>query len=181
MYGLVNKAIEDLICEKFGEEKWEEILEDADIDIEGFVSMQSYEDDVSFKLVGSISKILDIPANDVLKTFGSFWVTYTALKGYESLLKLTGESLEEFIFNIDVLHTRVAKSYPNLVPPKFTTHKISDNHYEITYESEREGLSPMVIGLLEGLGERFKKNIQVEQISFKDKNGPDKFSLKIVS
>ncbi|HIC45101.1 MAG TPA: heme NO-binding protein, partial [Sulfurimonas sp.] len=31
MYGLVNKAIEDLICEKFGEEKWEEILEDADI------------------------------------------------------------------------------------------------------------------------------------------------------
>lgn len=180
MYGLVNKAIEDLITQKFGEEKWDEILQDADIDTEGFVSMESYADSITFKLVRSVSKILQIAPEDVLQTFGSFWVTYTASKGYENLLKLTGESFEEFIENIDDLHTRVTKSYPDLVPPKFTSTKLSDTEYEMSYESTREGLAPMVIGLLHGVGERFGKKLHIEQRAYKSKDARDLFYIRLV-
>ena len=42
MYGLVNKAVQDLIVTQFGENKWEAIKEEAEIDIESFVSMNAY-------------------------------------------------------------------------------------------------------------------------------------------
>jgi hypothetical protein len=38
MYGIVNKAIEDLIKENFSEDKWEAIKERSGIDIDFFIS-----------------------------------------------------------------------------------------------------------------------------------------------
>lgn len=179
MYGLVNKAIEDLICKEFGEDKWDEILEDSGIDIDGFISMDNYDDDITYSLVESISKILKLSSNQVLETFGKFWTTYTAAKGYKDILLMTGNNIEEFLFNIDELHSRITVTYPEMVPPKFTAYKITDNHFELEYRSKRTGLAPMVIGLLEGIGDRFSKNVSVSQIATIDDNGVDKFSFII--
>ena len=33
MYGLVNRAVEDLVCTNFGEETWEKIKEKAGVDV----------------------------------------------------------------------------------------------------------------------------------------------------
>jgi Heme NO binding. len=179
MYGLVNKAIEDLICKEFGEDKWDEIVEDSDIGVDGFISMDNYDDDITYSLVASISKILGLSPEQVLQTFGKFWTTYTASKGYESILLMTGDNIEEFLFNIDELHSRITVTYPEMTPPKFTTHKITDNHFELEYRSDRSGLAPMVIGLLEGIGERFNKEVSVSQISTIESDGVDKFSFII--
>lgn len=51
MYGLVNRAIEELVCTTWSEEIWESIKEEAGIDIEAFISMESYTDEVTYKLV----------------------------------------------------------------------------------------------------------------------------------
>jgi len=179
MYGLVNKAIEDLICEKFGEDKWDEILADSNIDIDGFISMDKYDDSVTYDLVGSVSKILEISPADVLVTFGHFWTTYTAKKGYDDLLSMTGSSVEEFLMNIDDLHTRVTASFPDLVPPKFKTIKIDDNTFDVEYYSEREGLASMVIGLLTGIGDRFDKKVDISQSGLRENDGHDTFRLTI--
>ena len=55
MYGMVNKAIADLVCSGFGEDKWEEIKAKAAIDIDFFISNESYPDEITYKLVGSAS------------------------------------------------------------------------------------------------------------------------------
>lgn len=49
MYGIVNKAIEDLVIANFGEEKWEAIKERSGVDIDFFISSEPYDDDVTFK------------------------------------------------------------------------------------------------------------------------------------
>ena len=38
MYGIVNKAIEDLVIANFGEDKWEAIKERSGINIDFFIS-----------------------------------------------------------------------------------------------------------------------------------------------
>ena len=38
MYGIINKAIQDLVTEKFGIEKWQEILEKSGIKEDFFIS-----------------------------------------------------------------------------------------------------------------------------------------------
>jgi hypothetical protein len=49
MYGIVNKAIEELVIANFLEDKWEAIKVRSGIDIDFFISSEPY-DDITFKL-----------------------------------------------------------------------------------------------------------------------------------
>jgi hypothetical protein len=87
-------------------------------------------------------------------------------------MELAGESLTDFLNNLNMLHERINNIMPELVAPQFTTRNESSNTIELEYRSHREGLSPMVIGLLKGLCKRFKKeNFKVSQIETKSVNG----------
>ena len=70
MYGLVNKAIQDLVTEKFGEEKWVEIKKLSGFQDDFFVGLQSYPDDLTYTLVKNASKVLGADASVVLELFG---------------------------------------------------------------------------------------------------------------
>lgn len=168
MYGLVNKAIQDLVTTKFGEAKWELIKADVGFNDDMFLSLKAYPDQLTYALVGSASRHLGMSADQIMEAFGEYWMMYTANEGYEEMLKLAGNSLPEFINNLDMLHNHVNNIMPELVPPQFNTRNEQPNSLELEYHSEREGLSPMVIGILKGLGKRFGHNdLQIEQIQSK--------------
>ena len=44
MYGIINKALEELVTETFGNQVWENIKIKSKIDIDYFISNQSYND-----------------------------------------------------------------------------------------------------------------------------------------
>ena len=75
MYGIVNRAIEELIVEKFGAEKWEEVKDKAGFKSEGFMTLKPYADELTFQLVAAASEILNIPAQACAGelTSVSFW------------------------------------------------------------------------------------------------------------
>lgn len=178
MYGLVNKAIQDLVCHNYGEDVWDEILETADVDVDLFISMESYDDSVTYKLVGAASKVLKSCPTAILEAFGKYWMTFTGAAGYGDFFTMTGNSFSEFLHNLDNLHTRVGLIYTDLQMPSFTCKDISDNELLLEYRSERDGLSHFVIGLLQGLGERFKISLDISQTKTKEEAGYDEFSVK---
>ncbi|MEM6254224.1 MAG: heme NO-binding domain-containing protein [Cyanobacteria bacterium P01_D01_bin.156] len=179
MYGLINKAIEDMVCSHFDEDTWEAIKEKAELDdIDYFMSMESYPDDVTHRLVKAACEVLDMSSQDILKTFGKFWVTYTASEGYGDMLDNAGENLPEFLRNLDNLHARVGLSFPQLQPPEFECEEENQEKMELHYHSTREGLGPMVVGLVEGLGERFNTPVTVERIQQRE-DGADHDSFSI--
>ena len=161
MYGMVNKAMQDLIVAQFGEDKWQEIKNKANLHIESFVCMNAYPDEITYRLVDAASEVLDLPSDKLYEAFGDYWITYTAQEGYGEMLKLAGESFVEFLQNIDNLHTRVGLSFTQLQPPRFDCSQITDKSLRLHYWSERKGLAPMVIGLLKGLGKRFDTEVSV--------------------
>lgn len=67
MYGLVNKAIQDLVCDKFGEDKWAEIKKLSNFEDDFFIGLQSYPDALTYTLVHNASKVLGADASVVLK------------------------------------------------------------------------------------------------------------------
>jgi hypothetical protein len=100
MYGLVNKAIEQMVCARFVLETWEIIKRTAGVSSAAFLSMESYPDDVTQRLM--------------------------------------------------LLH----------------------------YFSDRPGLAPMVVGLLEGLAEIFHTSIDIAQVAHRDAGDDhDRFAL----
>ena len=168
MYGLVNKAIQDLVTEKFGEEKWVEIKKLSGFQDDFFVGLQSYPDDLTYTLVKNASKVLGADASVVLELFGEYWILYTAEEGYGDMLELAGDSFVDFLNNLDMLHNRVAGIMPGLIPPQFSTRNEKMNSIDLEYRSMREGLSPMVVGLIRGLGKRFQLTCKIEHIQQKN-------------
>ncbi|MCG8419713.1 MAG: heme NO-binding domain-containing protein [Proteobacteria bacterium] len=161
MYGLVNKAIKDLIISEFGEDTWKTIRTTAQVPVDSFVSMESYSDDITHKLVAAASDVLDMSTDEVLEAFGRYWTTYTARQGYGHYLRMAGNNLAEFLANLDMLHGRVSLSFAGLAPPSFEVSDVTERGLRLHYFSHRAGLAPLVKGLLEGLGELFNTAIEV--------------------
>ena len=58
MYGLVNKAIHDMICTHHGPETWEIIKHKAEVEADSFISMEAYPDEINQRLVKAASAVL---------------------------------------------------------------------------------------------------------------------------
>ena len=169
MYGLVNKAIQDLVCDKFGKDKWAEIKKLSNFEDDFFIGLQPYPDALTYSLVHNASKVLGAESNVIMEAFGEYWILYTANEGYGEMLNLAGNNLPDFFNNLDMLHNRVNNIMPELVAPQFSTRNETDNSIELEYRSKREGMTPMVIGLIRGLGKRFNiEKIQITHIQEKN-------------
>jgi len=178
MYGLINKAIQGLITEKFGEEVWVDIRARAGLTDEPFVSMQQYPDAVTYDLVQAATEVLNLTAEEVLQEFGIFWTMFTGAEGYKDLMESAGDTFAEFVSNLDQLHARVKLLFPHLDPPSFLVFDREPNSLKVRYFSNREGLVPLVEGLFQGLAKRFQVSLSVqhEQIVEGEKRH-DLFSL----
>ncbi|MBW4451997.1 MAG: heme NO-binding domain-containing protein [Nostoc indistinguendum CM1-VF10] len=168
MYGLVNKAIQDMVCSRFGEETWKEIKHKAEVDVDVFLNMEGYPDDITHKLIKAGSVVLSLSTQQIMQAFGEFWVQYTAQEGYGEMMDMSGDTLPEFLENLDNLHARVGVSFPNLQPPSFECTDMEENSLSLHYRSDREGLTPMILGLVQGLGNRFDTKVDITQTQNRD-------------
>ena len=178
MYGMVNKAVEDLVVSNFGMEKWLAIKEKAGVDVDIFLSNESYPDKLTYDLVGAASEVLGLAASEVLTAFGEHWVLNTARQGYGSMLEANGRTLPEFLINLPSLHTRVAMIFPDLQPPRFNCSEVTENSLLLHYHSHWPGLTDFVIGLLQGLGKMFDTPVVIEVVQRKaDGTDHDQFRV----
>jgi hypothetical protein len=164
MYGLVNKAVEQLVRTTYGEKTWLEIAQKAQTD-PSFIMMKTYPDQVTFDLVAAASEVLETPAVQILEAFGEHWIQFTVDEGYGALISLYGDSVPEFLDNMDSLHAQIRLSFPQLRPPSITCVTKPNGQLIISYVSERAGLAPMLVGLVRGLGKRFATPVDVEYLA----------------
>lgn len=179
MYGLVNQAIEDLVRTRFGDGSWESIKARAGVRAPQFVAMQPYPDAMTFDLVAAASQELGVPAHQLLEAFGEYWTRYTARKGYGEFLSLGGQSFVAFVQNLDLLHSHVALSMPDLQPPSFWCTDMTDTSLVLHYRSHRDGLQHMVLGLVRGLGEMFDTEVTIQHTRSKAEGADhDEFAVQ---
>ncbi len=163
MYGMVNQGVQSFITENFGEDDWKDICTKAGLKDENFEGMLTYPDDVTYNLVGVICKKYDMAAEDVLKTFGDYWVDYSGKTRIGQLLRFGGQDVIERLENLNDMHERIKMSMPHLKPPGFEFEQGEGNVHKLHYASDREGLEPMVIGLVQGLGRECDQNLTITQ------------------
>jgi hypothetical protein len=164
MYGIINKAIEELVTANFGEEKWEAIKLRSGIDIDFFISTEPYDDDITFKLAQAVSDEMGMTLSAVLVVFGEWWVLKTTKDKYGGLMEAGGNDLKEFLINLPLFHNRVMLIYPKLTPPEFKVSDVTENSINLHYLSKREGLQDFVRGLIQGLGKMYDTPVTINLI-----------------
>lgn len=162
MYGIVNKAIQGLVLDNYGEDVWNSIKEHSGLKLDSFfLANESYPDEVTYKLAGSAAEVLKISLDDVLISFGKYWVLKTGIESYGELMRAGGNTFKEFMINLPSFHDRVLLIYPKLKMPHFRMTDITDSSLNCHYYSERQGLKYFVFGLLQGLGEMFRTPLSI--------------------
>lgn len=178
MYGLVNRAIQEMVCDHFDEATWEKIKEKAEVLDQQFLILEAYPDDMTHRLVKSASQVLGLSSAEIMQAFGEYWVKFTATEGYQELLDMAGDTLPEFLKNLDDLHTRISVQFPKLRPPSFECTEVAENVIDLHYQSTREGFAPMVVGLVKGLGDRFHTEVDITQTQSREA-GSDSDTFRI--
>ena len=168
MYGIVNKAIEDLVKANFGDEKWDSVKERSGVDIDYFISNEPYDDDITYRLAGAVSEEMEMPVSDVLHAFGEWWILKTGKEKYGGLMQAGGNNLKEFLVNLPLFHNRIMLMYPKLTPPEFKVSDVEENSIHVHYFSEREGLQEFVRGLLSGLAKMYDVSADIELVQSRD-------------
>jgi Haem-NO-binding len=179
MYGLVNRALVDLLEARGGTELLERVKRDSGVGTDVFLSLEKYPDQTTVALVVAASNALGVTAADLLQDFGKHWIVYAAEHGYRQLMQARGDSLFGFIERLDELHSRLSLTFPELEPPCFAVSPLSGDSIRVRYTSTRDGLAPFVVGLLYGLGELFGERLSVtHDVCKRDGVGHDEFVVQ---
>lgn len=178
MYGIVNRAIEDLIKANFGEDKWEAVKKRSGVQVEYFLSNEPYDDAITYQLAGAASEEMQLTLGKVLESFGEWWVLKTGQEKYGGLMQAGGTNLREFLVNLPVFHNRIMLMYPKLTPPEFQVTDLEENGVQVHYFSKRAGLQDFVRGLLQGLGKMYNTPVQVSLLQSRDE-GSDHEIFKV--
>lgn len=168
MYGIVNKAIEELVIANFGDQKWEDVKRTSGIDVDYFISNEPYDDAITYQLAGAVATEMNMSVAEVLTAFGEWWILKTSKDKYGSLMTSGGDSLRAFLIHLPDFHTRVMLMYPKLTPPEFQITDVLEHSVCVHYYSKREGLQDFVRGLLQGLSKLYETETVIELIQSRD-------------
>ena len=142
--------------------------------------MVYYEDDVSKRLLETLSVVLDLAKEDILEDLGTYIVTDEQLGGIRRLLKFGGETYVDFLMSLDDFSARLKIAMPFLQVPTLTLDQRSDDVYSVHYEYTFSGYGSGLLGRLRGKGDDLGGLVNVRHYS--KLKGPvqrDRFDIRV--
>ena len=163
MKGIVFNIFSDLVVEKFGMQMLNDIIADVKPESGGiYTSINTYDDQEMFHLVGALSVRTKIAINDLIHVYGEYMFPLLAKKHHDfvaghndvfSLLKTLN----------DVIHVQVLKLYPDAVVPdiqcEHSVEQIPDQMI-LSYTSPRK-LCALAEGLITGAATYFNQPLAI--------------------
>ena len=130
------------------------------------------------KLAGDRLQLTTIEGTSPIGICGSGIIAAIARLVEARVLDATGRTLPEFLERLNDLHTRVQMLFPSLRPPTFNVTDRAERSLRLHYETHRSGLTPFVVGLLQGLARRFNVPLEIDHDVRRDQGAPhDQFLL----
>lgn len=164
MYGLVNLALLDFVEHRFGPDMARDVARSGGAPPGGFLRMSPYPPGTTARLVRAASESSGVAIDTLLREFGMHWSAYAMRTGYGDLIRLFGADLPTFLTNLDSMHTCLAASYPGMSAPSFRVSDVTADSLILSYESQREGFTSFVEGLVLGLGPLFDLDVRVRLV-----------------
>lgn len=117
MLGVVNKAIEAFVCQRYGDKLSADLLIDLSLPGYEFEAMLTYEDGITYDLIDRLAKRQSKMHQDVLEDIGGYLVAEDSQASIRRLLRFVGATFEDFLLSLDDLNDRVALALDILEMP----------------------------------------------------------------
>lgn len=149
--------LKDLVSREFGEDKWLAVLSELGVDDDAvLLELKQYPDETTIAGVNATAKVLGVTFDDALKVFGAHFVTFVRRGGHLRMLESMGDSISEFMRNLNHMHAYLERQMRDAHFPCFHITReadIEDGHaFYLSYSSVRgKALMPLVEGVLPAL------------------------------
>ena len=164
MKGVIFHAIKELVIEKFGKEKWEEILNKSEFDKERIVLAASdVDDEKMMKIISACLEVLNLSLTQLADAFGDYWVNVYTQRLYWVYYK-ESKNAKDFLLKMDIVHFKLTKDIPNARPPRFE-YEWKDDHTLIMHYHSKRKLIDLVVGIAKAVGKYYKEDLQVKKLS----------------
>jgi hypothetical protein len=164
MKGVIAVCLANLIQEKFGKDKWQDILETSGLPrTTFFMPSTDLDDAVVMKVVESTCKVLNLTLQQAADAFGDYWVNDYAPKIYKAYYRGKNNA-RDFLLNMDKVHQTVTERIANANPPQFEYQWQDAKTLIMIYISKR-GMIDFLVGLVKGVGKHFNEDLQITKLS----------------
>ena len=160
MKGIVFNLLAEIVTRDHGEDAWDSILEDAGVD-GAYTSVGNYADEDLTKLVAAASKALDLPPDDVVRSFGRNALPLFA-ETYPHLFAPYTDTRSFVLALNGIIHPEVRKLYPGADVPDFVFETPADDRLLMHYASARK-MCPFAEGLTLGAAAHFGERVEIRQ------------------
>lgn len=171
MKGIVFTEFIDMVDEQFGPEVTEEILTAAGMPHGGaYTAVGTYDHQELLDMVGHLSRILGVPAGELVKAYGQH-LFGALVRGHGQLLANIHCSLDLLERVEDYVHVEVRKLYPEAELPHFTCRRLAPRQMEMVYQSSRP-FGDLAEGLILGCARHFGEQVTVQRENLAVAGGP---------
>ena len=77
---------------------------------------------------------------------GDHYLVYLQRNGHDDLLRMLSDNFQDFLENLDYVHTYMMSQFPDINMPSFRCETIFGGKIRLHYFSFRKGLYPVVVG-----------------------------------
>lgn len=164
MYGMIHLGIRQMVVETLGPDLWAELEREIGIGPEELISLNVYDDAMTSRILTAAAGKTGQTLPEYLQHYGRYWIRFAERGSYGAIMTFIGSDIANFVSNLDRMHQAVLAAMPEARVPSFRVIEHGPGMLRIGYISEREGLEPFVVGLLEGMLERFELRGEVGQV-----------------
>jgi hypothetical protein len=163
MKGVIAQCLGELVSTKFGQDKWEQSLEDAGMPkTMPILPISDLDDALVLKVVDAVCRNLNLSLAQAADAFGDYWVNVYSQKMY-SAFYAKHKSARGFLSDMNALHVAMTKSMKNAKPPRFEHEWQDDKTLVIHYRSHRN-LVDFAVGLIKGVGKHYHERLGVTKL-----------------
>ncbi|MCD4812833.1 heme NO-binding domain-containing protein [bacterium] len=163
MKGTIVKCLQELVKEKFGQDKWDAVVAKVPDMPKVILSISDIDDSKAMKAIQATCEVLNITLEQAADAFGEYWMTVYAPKNYPVFFN-KNKTAKDFILYMDRVHDTVTKSMENAHPPRFAYEWKDDKTLLFNYSSQRN-IIVIAGGLIKGVGKYFNEEIKVTKLS----------------
>jgi hypothetical protein len=180
MHGMINRGLQSFVHDYYGARKWEETCATANLPFYSFETLVLYEDDVTRRLLETLSVVLDRTKEDILEDFGTYVVTDERFQGIRRLLRFGGESYLDFLRSLEDLSARLKVAMPFLPAPNLALEELPDDVYSVHHEYSLPGYGPVLLGILRAMADDYGALVTIEHhVKLKGPVQRDRFDIRL--
>eukprot|EP00618_Florenciella_parvula_P019438 CAMPEP_0119480030 /NCGR_PEP_ID=MMETSP1344-20130328/9026_1 /TAXON_ID=236787 /ORGANISM="Florenciella parvula, Strain CCMP2471" /LENGTH=210 /DNA_ID=CAMNT_0007514309 /DNA_START=270 /DNA_END=898 /DNA_ORIENTATION=- len=180
MHGLIHIILKDLVVSKFGEEKWAAIGAKLGLAESGdgpILEEKQYPDETTVAGIATTAEVLGVSFEDALKVYGAHFVHFVYKGGHLQMLHSMGDSLEEFLKNVNHLHYTLERTYREANFPLFEITEAEDagdtTASKVTCLSYKSSRGTVLGPLVEGILPELAKVLHNQAVDMKKHEKPE--------